>query len=192
MRSPAMKKYISVILCLVLVTVLFSSCSIPFFGKKNNNSSSNNTQNNSADVQNNNDGNNGSGQSDSNSGSPSGSDNSQGETPTNAAGFVDSQVAQNAYSAPADPASTLNNVADPSSDSMRFVYDEQGRIAKCYYQSNGQEVYLVYQYGEAWVEIFGFIGETLVEDKVIQLRGEFNPEYGFSVYEGFYIRGYVF
>lgn len=179
-----MKKILAIILCVSIIALSLSACSIPFFNK--NGGSSNENSNNSGNSQSSDVSNSGSG------GSSSGGDNSQNETPTNAAGFVDSQVALNAYTTPADPSNTLNSVADPTSDSMRFVYDEYGRIAKCYYQANGQEVYLVYQYGEAWVQIFGFIGETLVAEQVIQLHGEFNSEIGFSVVNGYYIKGYIF
>lgn len=184
-----MKKTVALILCIILLALTLNACTVPFIGKKNSGGNENggSSGGNSSDIQTNNGG-------DEN---PSGSDtadnaNTDGQSPTNAAGFVDSSVALSAYSTPADPANTLNNIADPSANGYRFVYDESGRIAKCYYQSNGQEVYLVYQYKETWVEIYGFIGETLVANEFIQLNGEFNPDVGFSQVKGYYLKGYIF
>jgi len=180
-----MKKNIAIILCVVLIALSLSACSFDIGkvlpGNKNGNKGGNASNNSSSD----NSGNNASG--DSQSGTEPGT-----EIPTNPAGFVDSSYAVEVFRTPANPENTLNSVADPSGDNLRFIYDETGRIAKCYYYEGGVEVYLNYKYGDAWVEIFGFIGETLVCDEVIQLPGEFNPDVGISSVRGYYIKGYTF
>ena len=178
-----MKKIIAIILCITLLALSMTACSINI-GKKDsdkNGSGKSGSNNSSSDNSGNNNG--GNSQSDVEPGT---------EIPTNPAGFVDSSYAVEVFKTPANPENTLNSVADPSGDNLRFVYDEMGRITKCYYYEGGVEVYLNYVYGTAWVEIFGFIGETLVCDEVIQLPGEFNPDVGISVVRGYYINGHTF
>lgn len=179
-----MKKIIAIILCIVLLALALSACSLNI-GKilpdKNNGNNGNNSNSSQSDS-------NGNGGSD----NASGGENAVTEIPTEAGGFVEPEYATNHYQPPANPDNTLNSVSDPSGDGFRFVYDETGRIVKCYYTENGLEVYLNYVYGQGWVEIYGFIGETLVCDEVIQLPGEFNPDAGLSVVRGYYIKGYVF
>jgi len=181
-----MKKLIAIILCVVLIALALSACSIPFIGSKNGGSSNNGSNgNNSGSSQSDNSGNSGSGNS-------SDGENIQIEIPTEEGGFVEPEYATDHYQPPANPDNTLNSVADPSGENFRFIYDESGKIAKCYYTENGMEVYLNYVYGQGWVEIYGFIGETLVCDEVIQLPGEYNPDVGLSVVRGYYIKGYTF
>ena len=186
-----MKKIIAIILCIVLISLSLSACSFNIGkilpGKNNSNNSNNSNGGNNAS---NNSSSDNSGNNDSGNSWFGGEDTT--EIPTNPDGFVDSSYAVQVFETPANPENTLNSVADPSGDSLRFVFDETGRIAKCYYTVNGVEIYLNYKYGEAWVEIFGFIGETLVCDEVIQLPGEFNPDVGISSVRGYYIKGYTF
>ena len=180
-----MKKIIAIILCIVLAALSLTACSIDI-GKKDGETTTKKSSSNSSDNS----------RSDNNGNSESGRSNSDGddvtEVPTNAAGFVDSEYASEVFTTPAQAGSTVNAVADPSGEGMRFVFDESGRIAKCYYMAGGQEVYLNYVYAEGWVEIYGFIGETLVCDEVITLYGEYNPDVGFALVNGYYVKGYVF
>ena len=189
-----MKKLIALILSVLMISVLLSACSDSEGEGSTTNPAADSQiiepQNGGDAADSNNNGNGSEGNSPASGdaqGQPQGGDaNSQ---PT---GFVDASVAMAAFAKPAADG-VQNNVADPSGDNLRFVYDETGRIVKCYYYSNNQEVYLNYTYNDmGWVKIYGFIGETLVANETVNLNGDYNPDVGYSVCNGYYFKGYVF
>ena len=96
-----------------------------------------------------------------------------------------------AYQPPADLFSVDLTAEDPSTQDIRFLYDEAGRIDRCTYRIDDQEVILSYSYDEDAVHIFGFLGSIIVADETIPVSGAFDPGAGFSVAQGYYLKGYT-
>jgi len=82
------------------------------------------------------------------------------------------------------------NAEDPSNDKITFKYDDIGRISKCYYLIDGDEVYLSYSYRGSEVSILGFMDGTVVADEHFKSDSEFDPSVGFSEYAGYYFKGF--
>ena len=96
-----------------------------------------------------------------------------------------------AYKAPAEAVSVDTGAEDPSNDEIRFVYDEEGRISQCYYEIGGVQVFVNYDYKDSSVQIYAFMGEFLAADEAIELP-EYDASVGFTVVNGYYLKGYKF
>ncbi len=79
---------------------------------------------------------------------------------------------------------------DPSNDDIRFEYDKQGKISKCFYQVNDVDVYQSYIYENNSVQIFSFndyivVGDVFFENVV------YDEDVGFSECDGYYFKNVV-
>ena len=97
-----------------------------------------------------------------------------------------------AYKPPAEVVKIDLNAKDPSTDEMRFTYDEDGRVTQCSYSIDGTTVNVSYSYKINSVQIYAFMSDFIVGDQKIQLRGEYDPSVGFTEVDGFYLKGYTF
>ena len=104
---------------------------------------------------------------------------------------ADADFDPSAYQAPADFAEIDMAKEDPSNDRIRFGYDAEGRISRCDYEIDGQQVYVNYVYEDGQVQIYAFMGEFLVADEHIDLS-EFDASVGFAEYNGYFFKGYEF
>ena len=94
------------------------------------------------------------------------------------------------YKKPADTVSIDKTKEDPSNDDIKFTYDEDGRIVSYSYRLDERLVAVSYKYEKSGVEVYAFIGDTLVADELIELS-EYDPEKGFETIEGYYFKGYT-
>ena len=104
----------------------------------------------------------------------------------------DSDIDISTYKAPADIFKIDTNAKDPSNDDIRFVYDEDGRVSQCYYEIEGYQVFLNYNYEDGHVEIFGFMGSIFAAYEDIELTGDYDASIGFTDNSGYYFKGYNF
>lgn len=109
---------------------------------------------------------------------------------------IDTELRDSAYVSPSEAVTvdTGNGEQNPSNENISFVFDEvDGKLVKYTYKANGGEILMVYKYREDnTVEIYGFSGDTLVANEIIQLPGDFDPTYGLRTYKGYYFYGYDF
>ena len=99
------------------------------------------------------------------------------------------------YAAYATPYETVKldlTKEDPSNDVMRFEYYDDGRIKRCIYQITGYEVTVSYNYLDGGAQLQALLDETVVAAKQFTQIGEYDPETGFSVHEGYYFKGFTF
>lgn len=81
---------------------------------------------------------------------------------------------------------------DPTTDEMKFVYDDEGRIIQCYYNLEGHEIFISYTYEDETVQIYAFSDSIVAADEQISLPGQYDSSIGFSEYQGYYFKGYQF
>lgn len=120
------------------------------------------------------------------------SENIQQTTDGNSSSQTSEQI-NNAVSSFQPPAEAFDidlSKTDPSNDDIRFEYDEQDRISKCYYQVNNIDVYQSYIYENNSVQIFSFndsivIGDVFFENVV------YDENAGFSECDGYYFKNVV-
>ena len=114
--------------------------------------------------------------------------------PDNAGSYADADVEIDisAYRAPADVVEIDTDKEDPSNDAIRFVYDDEGRVSQCYYEIDGEPVFVSYAYKDGSVQIYAFMGELVVADEIITLPGEYDASIGFTSSNGYYFKGYPF
>ena len=104
----------------------------------------------------------------------------------------DTAVDLSVYQAPANVVEIDADAEDPSNDNIRFVYDDVGRVAQCYYEIDGQQIYVGYTYGDGYAQIYAFMGDFVVADEEISLPGEYDASVGFASSHGYYFKGYQF
>lgn len=95
-----------------------------------------------------------------------------------------------AYQTPADAVSIDMTAEDPSTDLIHFDYDIQGRINQCTYTIKNQYVHLTYRYQEDAVQIIATMSGWIVADETIELFETYSSTVGFSIIQGYYIKGF--
>lgn len=76
---------------------------------------------------------------------------------------------------------------DPSNNDIRFEYDDEGRISKCYYKVNDIDVYQGYIYDDNAVQIFSYNGSIVIGDAYFE-NAVYDGNKGFSEYNGYYFK----
>ncbi|MBQ7500525.1 MAG: hypothetical protein IJT91_06490 [Clostridia bacterium] len=94
------------------------------------------------------------------------------------------------YIAPAEFKDIDRKKGDPSDDEMQFSFDAEGKITQCTYKIDGDPAFATYTYENGYVHIISFMNGYVVDDKYITLEGEFDPDIGYSVVDGYYIKGW--
>ena len=99
-----------------------------------------------------------------------------------------SEVNISTYKKPAETVDIDLSKDDPSTDTMRFVFDDEGKVSQCYYMIDDQETYVNYTYKDGCAQIYAFMGDVLVADETIDIS-EYSADKGFTVIEGYYFKG---
>lgn len=120
------------------------------------------------------------------------SENIQQTTDDNSSSQASSDINDltSSYQPPADIIDIDLDSEDPSNDDIRFEYDEQGRISKCYYKVNDIDVYQGYIYENNSVQIFSFNGSVVIGDVFFE-NVVYDENAGFSEYDGYYFKNVV-
>lgn len=120
------------------------------------------------------------------------SENIQQTTDDNSSSQASSDINDltSSYQPPADIIDIDLDSEDPSNDDIRFEYDEQGRISKCYYQANNIDVYQSYIYENNSVQIFSFNDSIVIGDVFFE-NVEYDENAGFSECDGYYLKNIV-
>ena len=105
---------------------------------------------------------------------------------------METELEIEAYRPPAEFIKIDMTSNDPSTDSIQFQYDELGRVSQCYYKIDNEDIYLSYSYEGTQIQIYGFSGTIVVEDKKLEAKGEFDASLGFVEHEGYYFKGFSF
>lgn len=92
---------------------------------------------------------------------------------------------------PAEAAKDIDlTKADPSNDSIKFYFNEDGSLNACEYKS-GDVTYLAsYNYRDGKVEVYLYGGEQVVDFVLYTPSAAFDKSVGFTEQDGYYFLGY--
>lgn len=120
------------------------------------------------------------------------SENIQQATDSNSSSQTSEQINDlvSSFQPPAEVFEIDLSKVDPSNDDIRFEYDEQGRISKCYYKVNDIDVYQSYIYENNSVQIFSFNDSVVIGDVFFE-NVVYDEKVGFSECDGYYFKNVV-
>ncbi|MBR1738818.1 MAG: hypothetical protein IJ737_00860 [Ruminococcus sp.] len=96
------------------------------------------------------------------------------------------------YLKPADAFDIDLTADDPSTEDVKFVYDDEGRVVSIAYLVNGKQILVSYNYESAdTVTVIAFADDTVAAMFDLPLPS-FDPTAGFTEHEGYYFKGYAF
>lgn len=92
---------------------------------------------------------------------------------------------------PADVAKDIDlKKADPSTDDVKFSFDDEGRVITAEYKSGDVEYLLCYNYRDGRVEVYLFGAEEVVDFKQYKPSADFDKSLGFIEVDGYYFNGF--
>lgn len=121
------------------------------------------------------------------------SENIQQTTDRNSSSQTSSDINDliSSYQPPAEIIDIDLNSEDPSNDKIKFEYDSQDRVSKCYYQINSNDIYQSYTYTDNTIQIYTFCGSTLIDDVSFD-NALYSENLGFVEYYGYYFSNISF
>ena len=82
---------------------------------------------------------------------------------------------------------------DPSDDSIKFLFDDKGRVQSCKYTAGQKEYMVTYTYKEdtKMIDIYGFSGSIVVAEEHFDMP-DFDDSQGFCEKDGYFFNKYKF
>lgn len=83
--------------------------------------------------------------------------------------------------------------SDPSDDSIKFLFDDKGRVASYKYKADQKEYMVTYTYKDDTkkIDIYGFSGDIVVAEEHFDMP-DFDDSQGFIEKDGFFFNKYKF
>ena len=83
--------------------------------------------------------------------------------------------------------------SDPSDDSIKFLFDDKGRVASYKYKADQKEYMVTYTYKDDTkkIDIYGFSGDIVVAEEHFDMP-DFDDTQGFAEKDGFFFNKYKF
>ena len=82
------------------------------------------------------------------------------------------------------------NQRDPSTNEVRFCFDEEDYLISYMYQQNDRDILVTYCYEGRTITVIAFADDERVDVRIFTAASDFDPDIPMTEYKGYYIRGY--
>ena len=81
---------------------------------------------------------------------------------------------------------------DPSTDEIKFYYNDDGSVLNCIYSADVVEFNVCFNYADDVITVYAFTEDgTIVAADEIAVTSQYSADVGFAEINGYYIKGYT-
>ncbi|MBQ7670631.1 MAG: hypothetical protein IJS45_07920 [Clostridia bacterium] len=92
---------------------------------------------------------------------------------------------------PAEAAKGINiNKDDPSTDDVKFTFDDEGKLVLIEYKSGDYDYVASYNYRDGNVEVYLYGGDQVVDFLLYEPSSEFDASLGMFEQDGYFFKGF--